>query len=127
MFWGIFFINRDFIYPKAFEEIIPSWHNHLVHTLPLIGVLIESLMTEHFYEKSIIRAYLPTILFSSAYLLWYGNNFENILNFELSFSFFFLIEKGFNNRLFKWILGLWYFKRVATILPRIIYFCCYFD
>ena len=69
MFWGIFFINRDYIYPQVIEEVIPNWQNHINHTLPIFGVIIESFMAEHHYEKSFIKKNIPIVLFGFSYLI----------------------------------------------------------
>jgi hypothetical protein len=34
IFWGLFFINRELIWPKKLELLIPPWRNHVVHTMP---------------------------------------------------------------------------------------------
>ncbi|RMZ94299.1 androgen-induced protein 1 [Brachionus plicatilis] len=69
-FWGIYSIDRELIFPKEFDAIIPGWHNHIMHTLPLIAVLIESSWSEHKFSKSFITGVVPTVLAGLGYLLW---------------------------------------------------------
>ena len=69
MFWTIFFINRDYIYPIIFEEVIPEWQNHVVHTLPIFGVLAESLLKKHYYRPFLIGI-IPIVIVSMAYITW---------------------------------------------------------
>ncbi|KAA0188496.1 hypothetical protein HAZT_HAZT009109 [Hyalella azteca] len=38
-FWGLFFTDRELVFPKIFDEFFPSWLNHVVHTLPLVAVV----------------------------------------------------------------------------------------
>ncbi len=70
MFWGIYAIDRDLIYPKINEKVIPSYQNHLVHTLPLFSALLDSFLTEHKYNKSYWKGISGTALFLSIYLGW---------------------------------------------------------
>ena len=70
IFWTLFLVNRDLIFPKIIEEIIPIWQNHIMHTMPLVSVFVECFLREHFYEKSMINAMLPLVLFGVAYVIW---------------------------------------------------------
>ena len=70
IFWTLYFIDIDLIIPKKIEELIPNWQNHIMHTLPLIVIFVEMLIKEHYYEKSIIKAITPLVLFTLAYLIW---------------------------------------------------------
>ena len=70
MFWSIFYVNRDYIYPKIYEDVTPNWRNHVAHTLPLIGVLLETYLTEYNYEKSYVKSITPIVLFAFAYTIW---------------------------------------------------------
>ncbi|KAB7505025.1 Androgen-dependent TFPI-regulating protein [Armadillidium nasatum] len=47
MFWSLWAINRELIFPKIFDRFFPSWLNHNIHTVPLLGVLMESWITFH--------------------------------------------------------------------------------
>lgn len=29
-FWGIYAIDRELVYPKALDKVIPSWLNHIM-------------------------------------------------------------------------------------------------
>ncbi|XP_066249433.1 androgen-dependent TFPI-regulating protein-like [Euwallacea similis] len=41
MFWGIWMIDRELIYPKVIDEFYPSWLNHAMHTFIVLPVFIE--------------------------------------------------------------------------------------
>jgi hypothetical protein len=69
-FWGIFFIDRDLIYSKKIEAIIPTYHNHLIHTLPFFSSIFDAFVTKHNYETSFLRGVTPTLLFAIAYVIW---------------------------------------------------------
>ena len=70
-FWGIYLANRDLIFPKILDEVIPAWHNHILHTLPLVAAVADNLMTRHVYKKSFISGVIPTVIYAIAYLTWY--------------------------------------------------------
>ncbi|WKY16001.1 hypothetical protein Q1695_001016 [Nippostrongylus brasiliensis] len=47
LFWGLYAIDPQLVMPEWVAELIPSWLNHVTHTLPLIYVLFELI----FFEK----------------------------------------------------------------------------
>ena len=91
-FWSLFAIDRNLIYPKLIESVVPRYQNHLVlknkfkidqiheekdnkftkkvHTLPLIGVLLDSIFTKHSYHKSFLKGVTPTVIFGLGYIIW---------------------------------------------------------
>ncbi|CAF0858377.1 unnamed protein product [Brachionus calyciflorus] len=69
-FWLIYAIDRELVFPTRFDAIIPSWHNHIMHTLPVIGTWIECYLNEYKYEKSAFFGVVPTFLAAFAYLIW---------------------------------------------------------
>lgn len=70
LFWGIYAVDRDLIYPEILEKVIPSYQNHLVHTLPLIGAVLDSYVTKHYYHKSLAKGITGTVVFLLTYLVW---------------------------------------------------------
>lgn len=68
-FWSIYFIDRELVYPKEVDKIIPAWQNHAMHTLPLIGCLIENYFNYHKYPK-MIKGMTISISFGAIYLAW---------------------------------------------------------
>jgi hypothetical protein len=69
-FWGIFAVDRDLIYPKKIEEIVPHYQNHLIHTLPLISGILDTFVTRHKYTPSWFKGAIPTMLLALAYAVW---------------------------------------------------------
>lgn len=47
MFWGVYTINREWVFPAALDDILPEWLNHSLHTVILIPVIMEILITNH--------------------------------------------------------------------------------
>ena len=52
-FWLIYFVDRNLIYPVILDSIVPHWQNHVMHTLPLASLLLESFLTKHKYPSFI--------------------------------------------------------------------------
>eukprot|EP00026_Physarum_polycephalum_P016621 Phypoly_transcript_17569.p1 GENE.Phypoly_transcript_17569~~Phypoly_transcript_17569.p1 ORF type:complete len:251 (+),score=45.46 Phypoly_transcript_17569:59-754(+) len=48
LFWGVYAIDREMIYPKAFEVHVPPYMNHIQHTVPLLSVLIDMFLIDHY-------------------------------------------------------------------------------
>ncbi|XP_069106287.1 androgen-induced gene 1 protein-like isoform X2 [Argopecten irradians] len=68
-FWGIYAVDRELIYPKRLDKLIPVWLNHALHTFVLPLLLVELAVVYHqFPRKRIGLGILST--FSLAYLIW---------------------------------------------------------
>lgn len=70
IFWLLYYIDRSLVYPSSLDNIMPSWLNHVLHTLPIIGMLTEAYMTKHTYPSFIKGVSLTAILIVS-YISWY--------------------------------------------------------
>lgn len=46
LFWFIYIYEREWVYPKEFDNYVPPWHNHVVHTLILLPAIIELLLSK---------------------------------------------------------------------------------
>jgi hypothetical protein len=64
-------IDRELVHPEIMDKLMSQCQNHLVHTFPGVGVLIEMYLFEHNYSKLFIKGVAPTILFASSYVAWY--------------------------------------------------------
>ena len=69
-FWGIYLFDKKMIFSDKHEQVIPSYLNHIVHTLPLVSSTLDSYFYKHEYNKSFIRGCLPTSTYSVGYLAW---------------------------------------------------------
>ena len=67
LFWLIYAYDSELIYSKHLKSIIPSWQNHLQHTLPFITAIIDNCLFHHPYPK-FLKGIWPTVLFSFNYL-----------------------------------------------------------
>ena len=71
-FWGIYLVNRELIFPQRLDAFIPTYHNHMVHTMPFVFVVVENFIVEHKHHPSFIKGVIPTILCGAAYLIWFA-------------------------------------------------------
>ncbi|XP_036598535.1 androgen-dependent TFPI-regulating protein [Trichosurus vulpecula] len=50
-FWTLFLYDRELVYPKSLDGIIPNWLNHAMHTAVLPFSLIEIFLKPHQYPS----------------------------------------------------------------------------
>ena len=67
-FWIIYAIDRELVYPKSLDDIIPYWTNHIFHTVILVKCL-EFMLEDVKYPS---RKYGLTLglLFLASYFIW---------------------------------------------------------
>ena len=66
-FWSLYFIDRSLVFPTALDSIVPVWLNHVLHSLPLASLLVESYISQHRYVSGRI---FWTCAFILAYIFW---------------------------------------------------------
>ncbi|KAF9420688.1 hypothetical protein HW555_003235 [Spodoptera exigua] len=44
MFWTVYWIDRELVFPQVYDQLVPWWFNHCVHTNIAVVVLIETLL-----------------------------------------------------------------------------------
>ncbi|XP_050359073.1 androgen-dependent TFPI-regulating protein-like isoform X2 [Nymphalis io] len=44
MFWSVYAIDRELVFPRIYDQVVPWWFNHCVHTNITIVVIIETLL-----------------------------------------------------------------------------------
>jgi hypothetical protein len=69
-FWGIYSVDRELIWPKRIELIVPIYQNHIRHTLPFLGVLLDNFMSPKQYGTSILKGYIPLQIGIMCYSCW---------------------------------------------------------
>jgi len=69
VFWTLWAINRDLIFPVAMDEFFPSWLNHLMHTTVIPLQLGEMFLTRHVYPPRKVGVTITAAL-TLAYLVW---------------------------------------------------------
>ena len=51
MFWSVYLIDRELVFPSAVSVIVPGWMNHSMHTVIIVALVIEMRITRHRYSK----------------------------------------------------------------------------
>ncbi|XP_073438567.1 androgen-dependent TFPI-regulating protein-like isoform X1 [Dendrobates tinctorius] len=68
-FWSIYAYDRELVYPKELDSIIPQWLNHAMHTFILPLMLIELVTCSHQYPSK--KSGLAVLVsFGIVYLSW---------------------------------------------------------
>ncbi len=70
VFWALFAIDRELIFPKRFDAFIPAFENHVLHTTVLALQPLAMAITRHEYPKTLKRGVGATAAFCFAYLAW---------------------------------------------------------
>ncbi|XP_030829537.1 androgen-induced gene 1 protein [Strongylocentrotus purpuratus] len=69
MFWILWSIDRELVYPKELDEIFPVWLNHVLHTNVLPILLMDMWLVRHKYPSRLLG--ITSLLFISAlYMSW---------------------------------------------------------
>jgi len=69
MFWILYGINRELIFPKALDAFFPSWLNHVAHTAILPVILVETYILKHRHPRKIDGVKI-TAAFGLTYGVW---------------------------------------------------------
>lgn len=69
MFWGVYAVDRELVFPAILDAHYPAWLNHGVHTMPLLIGLLEVLLERHNYACNRLSVGL-LVGFLAAYLGW---------------------------------------------------------
>ncbi|KRZ10573.1 Androgen-induced -like protein, partial [Trichinella zimbabwensis] len=62
MFWILYSIDREMVYPDYLDDIIPSWYNNVLHVAPLPFILVDSLLVCHRYPTKLRGLTILTLL-----------------------------------------------------------------
>ncbi|XP_067303489.1 androgen dependent TFPI regulating protein 1 [Pseudorasbora parva] len=68
-FWTLYTYNRELVYPKILDEIIPIWLNHAMHTVIMPLLLVQMFLQNHKYSSR-TKGISALALFAVLYLLW---------------------------------------------------------
>ncbi|XP_061115206.1 androgen dependent TFPI regulating protein 1 [Conger conger] len=68
-FWSLYVFDRELVYPKFFDDIIPTWLNHALHTV-IFPLLLIQLCLQHHQYHSRAKGILGLALFAMLYLSW---------------------------------------------------------
>ncbi|XP_078045469.1 androgen-induced gene 1 protein isoform X4 [Augochlora pura] len=68
-FWGLMSIDRELVFPKAIDPYFPWWLNHLMHTMVLVSILIELILSPRQYPRR-FSGIVTVVLFDFVYIIW---------------------------------------------------------
>ena len=69
IFWILFKLDRDLVFPPDLDEVFPPITNHMMHTTPLPSQILELAIVYHSYPAK--KYGFPTIItFSLSYVGW---------------------------------------------------------
>ncbi|XP_071401058.1 androgen dependent TFPI regulating protein 1 [Centroberyx affinis] len=68
-FWSIYAYDRELVYPKYLDDIIPVWLNHALHTIIIPLLFVQMYIQNHKYGSR-VKGILGLALFSVLYLSW---------------------------------------------------------
>ncbi|XP_076755134.1 androgen-dependent TFPI-regulating protein isoform X2 [Xylocopa sonorina] len=68
-FWGLMFVNRELVLPKALDPYLPMWLNHLMHTMIIVTTLIETFIAPRKYPRR-LHGIAGEMTFLGLYLIW---------------------------------------------------------
>lgn len=75
-FWGIYAVDREFVYPVYLDEHIPSMLNHYWHTTIVVGVFLELVVVFHRFPSNMTALWV-IFLFTTTYITWIVSVFSN--------------------------------------------------
>ena len=69
IFWILFNIDRNLVFPPSFDKVFPPMTNHMMHTTPLPSQILELCMAYHIYPPKTYG--IPAIItFCLSYIGW---------------------------------------------------------
>ncbi|KAL0848884.1 hypothetical protein ABMA28_013286 [Loxostege sticticalis] len=68
-FWGLYYYDKDLIFPDHIEKHFPVWLNHAMHTFVAAFVLIELLVTRRSYPSRKVGL-AAVLLVNVCYITW---------------------------------------------------------
>ncbi|KAL0809515.1 hypothetical protein ABMA28_011053 [Loxostege sticticalis] len=71
MFWTVYWIDRELVFPTVYDSIVPWWFNHCVHTNISIVVLVETLLQARRQPVNLKLELIITSVVAVAYAIVY--------------------------------------------------------
>ncbi|XP_063838989.1 androgen-dependent TFPI-regulating protein-like [Ostrinia nubilalis] len=68
-FWGIYYYDKELIFPDRLEKVFPVWLNHTMHTFVAAFILIELLVTKRSYPTRKVGLTCVTLVVIG-YITW---------------------------------------------------------
>lgn len=68
-FWGLFFYNRDLIWPAQMDEVIPHTYGHMMHSTLGVFAIVELIIFNHQY-LSFNKGLAVCMMYAVCYVAW---------------------------------------------------------
>ncbi|XP_072375764.1 androgen-dependent TFPI-regulating protein-like [Diabrotica undecimpunctata] len=72
LFWGLYHIDNEYIYPQVCQNFFPSILNHSFHTVIFVFVVIEAIYVDHPWYDLKLSVVVYTIYFIAYHLVYLG-------------------------------------------------------
>ncbi|XP_013135949.1 PREDICTED: androgen-dependent TFPI-regulating protein-like isoform X2 [Papilio polytes] len=73
MFWCVYAVDRELVFPRVYDDVVPWWFNHCVHTNISVVVLIETLLQPRRRPRNFKNEILAVTIVDVAYaIVYYG-------------------------------------------------------
>ncbi|TRY78836.1 hypothetical protein TCAL_06754 [Tigriopus californicus] len=69
VFWTFYFVDRELSFPEILDQVVPSWANHLMHTIVVPLQLYEMIFVYHKYPSNVSGS-MTTVGYNFIYICW---------------------------------------------------------
>jgi len=69
VFWTLFYIDRELVFPEVLDKLFPNYINHMMHTTVIPAQLLELILLYHIYPSR-LKGMATSYLFCLVYLVW---------------------------------------------------------
>lgn len=52
LFWSLYAIDRELVFPKIMDSFLPNWLNHCLHTNVFLTIALEMFLNHHQYPSN---------------------------------------------------------------------------
>ena len=70
IFWVLFHIDRELVFPLHYDNFFPNYINHAMHTTVIPAQLLELFLQYHAYPSKRFNGMSTTMIFCFVYLTW---------------------------------------------------------
>ncbi|GFO04356.1 Androgen-induced protein 1 [Plakobranchus ocellatus] len=68
-FWALYALDRELVFPKSLDALIPAWLNHSLHTAVFPFLIIDKILVHHKYPSRLTGSVITCSL-ALTYLMW---------------------------------------------------------
>lgn len=68
-FWSLMAVDRKLVFPKILDKYFPWWLNHLMHTMIMVSITVETILSPRKYPSR-SKGFTGHVIFMLIYLIW---------------------------------------------------------